>query len=97
MARRRERSTEAEDRSVGLIGAAVRAPLSQGRDGSFPLELEGDDLTEPPGPTRVRGEPTEPTVHSPTSNHVEPRPVATGECTVEVVGGESPCEEEEDG
>jgi hypothetical protein len=89
-----------EERGIGLIGAAVHAPLSQGRDGSFPFELDGDDLTEPPTADerrdRVRGEPTEPALHSPTTTHIEPRPLATGECTVEVIGGESPCEEEEE-
>ncbi|MES2643630.1 MAG: hypothetical protein V4850_29360 [Myxococcota bacterium] len=97
MTRRRAPPHE-EERGVGLIGAAVHAPLSQGRDGSFPFELDGDDLTEPPDeqPERVRGEPTEPALHSPTTTHIEPRPVATGECTVEVIGGESPCEEEEE-
>lgn len=88
-----------ETHTVGLIGAAEHAPLSQGRDGSFPLQLEGDDLAEPPEDKPeerlVRGEPTEPLIHAPTTTHIEPRPVATGECTVEVTEGESPCREEE--
>lgn len=95
----RRRPAEGE-RSVGLIGAAVHAPLSQGRDGSFPLELEGDDLAEPFAPDfeheLIRGEPIEPVIHAPTTDHIEPRPVATGECTVLVLEGESPCVEEDE-
>lgn len=85
------------EESVGLVGAAVRAPLSQGRDGSFPLELEGDDLAEPHHVERVRGEPVESAVHAPTTTHIEPKPVATGECTVEVVEGEPACPDDTGG
>ena len=44
------------DHGPGLVGAAVRAPLSQGRDGSLPLELDGDDLAEPHVPEEARGD-----------------------------------------
>ena len=91
-----ERPEEHEDHGPGLIGAAVRAPLSQGRDGSFPVELEGDDLAEPHTPKEVRGEPTEPVIPAPTTDHIEPRPVATGECTVESVDRWPLCDELED-
>ncbi len=84
------------DRGVGLIGAAEGAPLSQGRDGSLPVEFDGVDIAVPEVPERIRGEPVEPALHAPTTDHVEPLPVATGECTVEVVEGESPCREEEE-
>jgi len=83
------------DHGPGLVGAAVRAPLSQGRDGSLPLELDGDDLTEPHVPEEAHGEPIEPVLHAPTTTHIEPRPVATGECTVETVDRVPVCEGEE--
>jgi hypothetical protein len=82
------------DHGPGLVGAAVRAPLSQGRDGSLPLELDGDDLAEPHVPEEARGEPIEPVLHAPTTTHIEPRPVATGECTVETMERVPLCEGE---
>lgn len=72
----------------GLFGAAEGAPLTQGRNGSLPLELDGDDLTVPPEAAETeRGAPTEPLVHAPTTVRVDPLPVATGEPTVETVEG----------
>lgn len=81
------RAEDAEDHENVVVGAAVRAPLSQGREGSFPVELEGVDLTLPADEDRrdVRGAPTEATTHAPTTTHIEERPVATGETTVEDV------------
>jgi len=79
-----------DPRMGGLVGAAERAPLTQGRDASVPLELEGDDLTAPPEtPRMVRGAPTEPALHAPTTTEVDPLPVATGEPTVETLEGEA--------
>ncbi len=91
------REREDPERAGGLVGAAVRAPLTQGRDASFPLELEGDDLAEPPEEQRiVRGEPTEPVIHAPTTTVLDPRPVATGECTIEDLWGHPLCNTEEE-
>lgn len=86
MKRNDRRGDDTEPENV-VVGAAVRAPLSQGRDGSFPVEVEGVDLTLPTREDRrdVRGAPTESTTHSPTTTHIEERPVATGETTVEDV------------
>jgi hypothetical protein len=90
------RKSRGSPRGIGLIGAAEGAPLSQGRDGSLPVELEGTDVTEPPPADEpVAGEPTEPEIHAPTTTHVEPRPVATGECTVEDLEGRPLCDAEE--
>lgn len=86
--KRRPDGEEEDDRGIpGLVGAAVGAPLSQGREGSIPLEVGGFDLTVPAeeDDVVVRGEPTEPTLHSPTTRQVERQPLATGEVTVEDV------------
>jgi hypothetical protein len=90
---------EEEDppRGVGAVGAAEGAPLSQGLGGSLPLPLDGEDLTNPVVEEKVRGEPVEPLFHAPTTTEIDPLPVATGECTVEVVEAGHPrsgCPEE---
>lgn len=76
-----------DKRGIGLVGAAERAPLTQGKDGSIPVALETDeeDLTVPDA-TEVDGEPTErQDVPSPIAEEAEDRPVPTGERTIERV------------
>ena len=54
-------------------------------------------VDEDRAPQEVRGAPVEPVLHAPTTTHIEPRPVATGECTVETVAGEPLCDDEDVG
>jgi hypothetical protein len=76
-----------DKRGLGLVGAAERAPLTQGKDGSIPVTLEDDDddLTRP-DPTEVDGAPTErQDIPSPIAEAPEEQPVPTGEKTIERV------------